>query len=121
MGNDNKASTVSGYEVRAGKVQPRTLYATRKDAALHLESFKGVRGFAVRWGGVIETLTTRKHGRNFHQQIGGNGYSWKDYAPPYVTRRSAEAAWIKDLRRRVSRGKRELREAERALAKAVRK
>jgi len=113
-----KAKTVTGFEVRGGKVQAHTLYATRKDAARHLESFKGLRGFSVRYGRVVETLTTKKRVKNHHQEIGGEGRSWEDWVAPLATRREAERILFNDLRRKVAARRADLRDAERALAKA---
>lgn len=113
-----KKSTVTGYEVRAGKVIARTLYASRKEAARHVESFKGLRGFSVHYGRVVETLTTRKRGKNHHQEIGGEGRSWEDWIAPLATRREAERLLLNSLRDKVRNRRADLRDAERALAKA---
>lgn len=114
------ARPVSGYEVRAGKIVQRTLYATRKQAAAHVASFKGLRGFAVYGNRIVETLTTRKRGKNFHQEIGGQGQSWENWMQPLATREEAKAQLLRGLRSKLKSRQADVREIETLLKKVSR-
>jgi hypothetical protein len=121
--------TVKGFAIARGKIVQREIFVKRKDAAtrLDLKTAKGKRGWAVRYGRVIETLTTpslskrRGSGKLRHQEIGGQGQCWDDWSEPLPTRVQAQRKLVKHLSCRVTSAKASLRSAERELAKALAK
>ncbi len=111
---------ITGYEVRGGAVVMRTLYATRAEASRRIADAKVVRGFALRWGKIVATATTRrKNGKLRHQEVGGNGHYWEDHIEPFATRAEASKARLKNARDHVRRTKERLAIARRELRRSV--
>lgn len=118
----SNSTTVTGYQVVAGVVRERTLYATRKDAAKHVKDAKpsaAVEGFCVRWGSVVPVVSRVVRGKWRHQQVGKEGYHWDSYNPPYVTRAEACAVVLADLRDSLKRKQKEVRTLEKQIVKGV--
>lgn len=114
-------STITGYEVRAGVVRMRTMYATREAAAKHVKDSMPsdtIEGFKLSWGEIVPTVSRMVRGKWRHQTAGKSGRHWDDYAPPYTTRAEAQAARLQDLRETLKRRQRDARNARAELAKA---
>jgi hypothetical protein len=121
----NTKTTLKGYQICAGIVRERFMYATREEAAKHIGEAKAekaeTRGFAVRYGSVVATVSRIVRGKWRHQEAGGKGYHWDDNRPPYATRKEAHVVVVRGLREALKRKKLDVRRVERELAKAVKK
>ncbi len=100
--------TLKGFDVVRGVIKEKALYASRKDAARHVEASakgKGTRGFITFDDEVVEVLSVIRGGKWCHQEVGGKGRTRHSYTPSVATYQGAYTAVVADLKRKIRANK----------------